>query len=135
MHSDLSYILLDWQIQDLAFRELAFFVLCLAAGGENLSLIDHRHVKQPHDDATCIGMPTSDLSESEADLELATCLGLGYHLDGLPMGSAPEETNLSCFSWHENIALHDSLGPRNHPILKDFYEERKQVYTVDTKLY
>lgn len=89
---DLSVNLLDWQVQDLSFRELAFFILCLAAGGENLSLVDHRRVKKPYDNASYLGMTTSDLSESEVDIELATCLGVGYHMDGLPMGSAPGET-------------------------------------------
>ncbi|CAD6576770.1 MAG: hypothetical protein ASARMPRED_007875 [Alectoria sarmentosa] len=92
MQADLSVSLLDWQVQDLSFRELAFFILCLAAGGENFSLIDHRRVKKPYDNAAYLGMTTSDLSESEAGMELATCLGVGYHMDGLPMGSAPGET-------------------------------------------
>lgn len=90
--ADLSASLLDWQVQDLPFRELAFFILCLAAGGENLSLIDHRRVKKPYDNASYLGMETSELSESEAEMEFATCLGAGYHMDGLPVGSAPEET-------------------------------------------
>ena len=90
--ADLSVSLLDWQVQDLSFRELAFFILCLAAGGENLSLVDQRRVKRPYDDASYLGMTKSDLSESEADIELATCLGAGYHMDGLPMGSAPGQT-------------------------------------------
>lgn len=89
---DLSVSLLDWQVQDLSFRELAFFILCLAAGGENLSLVDHRRVKKPYDNASYLGMTTSDLSESDAEIELATRLGVGYHMDGLPMGSAPGET-------------------------------------------
>ena len=78
--------LLDWQVQDLSFCELAFFILCLAADGEKLSLVDDRRVKKPYDDAFYLRMTTSDLSKSKADIELATCLGVGYHLDGLPMG-------------------------------------------------
>ena len=99
--ADLSVNLLDWQVQDLAFRELAFFILCLAAGGENLSLVDDRRAKRPHDDASYLGIPTSDLSESEAHIELATCLGVGYHMDGLPMGSAPEGTRY----WFEGALI------------------------------
>lgn len=90
--ADLSASLLEWQVQDLPFRELAFFILCLAAGGENLSLVDYRRVKKPYDNASSLGMTTSELSESEADIELATCLEAGYHMNGLPVGSAPGET-------------------------------------------
>ena len=92
MQADVSASLLDWQLQDPSFRELAFFILCLAAGGENLSLVDYRLVKKPYDRALYLGMTTSDLSESGADMELATFLGAGYHMDGLPEGSAPGET-------------------------------------------
>ena len=90
--AELSASLLEWQVQDLPLRELAFFILCLAAGGENLSLVDHRRVKKPYDNASYLGMTTSELSRSEAEMELATCLGAGYHMTGLPMGSAPKET-------------------------------------------
>ncbi len=89
---DLPISLLDWQVQDLLFSELAFFILCFAAGGENLSLIDHDHVKKPYDNALYLGMITSDLSEPDADIELATCFGVGYYMDGLSMGSAARET-------------------------------------------
>lgn len=32
---------------------------------------------------------------SEGDTELATCLGVGYHMTGLPVGSAPKDTKYS----------------------------------------
>lgn len=87
---DLSVTLLSWQAQDLPFRELAFFILCLASGGEHLALVDERRVKLPYNDGLYLGMMTD--GESEGDTELATSLGVGYHMDGLPMGSAPKET-------------------------------------------
>ena len=104
----LSLSLLGWQAQDLPFRELAFFILCLATGGENLSLVDYRSVKHPYSGSLYLGVPQSNMPES--DIELATCLGVGYHMDGLPMGSAPEETKY----WFEGALI--CLTPRlNHP--------------------
>ena len=46
-------------------------------------------------------MTTSALSEPEADIELASCLGVGYHMDGLPVGPAPRETK----SWLEGALI------------------------------
>lgn len=86
----LSVTLLGWQAQNLPFRELAFFILCLATGGENLVLVDQRRVKLPYDEGLYAGITTGN--EPEGDTELASSLGVGYHMDGLPMGSAPKET-------------------------------------------
>ena len=87
---DLSATLLTWQAQDLPFRELVFFILCLAIGGKYLALVDQRCVKDPYGEGLYLGMMAdNDLEDYD---ELATSLGVGYHMDGLPMGSAPQET-------------------------------------------
>lgn len=87
---DLSATLLTWQAQDLPFRELVFFILCLAIGGQYLALVDQRRVKDPYGKGLYLGIMTdNDLGDYN---ELATSLGVGYHMDGPPIGSAPHET-------------------------------------------
>ena len=104
----LSINLLSWQAQDLPFRELAYFILCLATGGEHLALVDQRRVKEPYADCLYIGVMTEDTSEG--DTELATCLGVGYPMKGLPVGSAPKDTKY----WFEDALV--CLVPRlDHP--------------------
>lgn len=87
---ELSATLLTWQAQDLPFRELVFFILCLAIGGQYLALVDQRRVIDPCGKGLYLRMLTdNDLGGYN---EFATSLGVGYHMDGLPMGSAPHET-------------------------------------------
>lgn len=105
---DLSATLLTWQAQDLPFRELVYFILCLATGGEHLTLVDQRRVKKPYSEGLYLGMMKDD--DHEGSIELATTLGVGYHMDGLPMGSAPHETKY----WFEGALI--CLVPRlNYP--------------------
>ena len=105
---DLSIDLLGWQAQDLPFREFAFFILCLASGGDHLALLDQRCIKVPYSGALYLGMTRKD--STEPDIELATYLGVGYHMAGLPIGSAPEETKY----WFAGALI--SLIPRlNYP--------------------
>lgn len=101
---DLSVSLLGWRAQDLPFRELAFFIICLAKGGEHLALTDQRFVNIPYSGALYLGLKTQH--SSELDIELASCLGVGYHMAGLPIGSAPEETKY----WFEGALI--CLEPR-----------------------
>ena len=101
---DLSIGLLGWQAQDLPFRELAFFILCLASGGDHLALLDERCTKMPYPGASYLGITTEGSSEPE--MELATYLGVGYHMAGLPTGSAPEESKY----WFEGALI--CLVPR-----------------------
>ena len=97
--SDLSVALLSWHAQDLPFREFVFFILCLASGGDYLALLDERCMKMPYSGAMYLGMTTED--SSNPDIELATYLGVGYHMAGLPIGSAPEETKY----WFEGALI------------------------------
>ena len=90
LQEDLSVSLLSWQAQDLPFRELVFFILCLATGGEHLTLLDQRRMKIPYSGALYLGITTDN--SPEPSIELASCLGVGYHMADLPIGSAPEET-------------------------------------------
>ncbi len=96
---DLSISLLGWQAQDLPFRELVFFILCLATGGEHLAVVDQRRIRKPYQESLYMGVMSIHMSEGRA--ELATCLGVGYHMDGLPMGSAPNETKY----WFEGALI------------------------------
>ncbi|KAL8896966.1 MAG: hypothetical protein Q9207_007456 [Kuettlingeria erythrocarpa] len=84
---NLRITLLSWTADDLVFRELAFFILCLAAGEEYLRIVDDRRIELPlwtHLYGAIVhGEP------SECERELVSSLGDGFHVDGLPMGSAP----------------------------------------------
>ena len=105
---DLSVGLLGWQAQDLPFREIVFFIICLASGGDHLALLDQHCTKIPYPGALYLGLTTEGSSEPE--VELVTYLGVGYHMAGLPTGSAPEETKY----WFEGALI--CLVPRlNHP--------------------
>lgn len=101
---NLSVSLLSWRAQDLPLRELAFFILCLAKSGEHLALIDMRLLKLPYSMASYVGVKTQ--CTSEIDIELVSLLGHGYHMAGLPKGSAPEETKY----WFEGALI--CLVPR-----------------------
>ena len=102
--NDLSVSLLSWHARDLPFREFAFYILCLASGGDHLALLDERYAKMPYTEALYFGIPTED--SSGTDIELATYLGIGYHMAGLPIGFAPEETKY----WFEGALI--CLVPR-----------------------
>ena len=100
---DLCASLLTWKAEDLPFRELVFFILCLATGGRYLALVDQRRVKDPRGKNLYLRMESNDLEDYD---ELATSLGVGYHMDGLPIGSAPHETKY----WFEGALI--SLVPQ-----------------------
>ena len=101
---NLSVSLLSWHARDLPFREFAFFILCLASGGDHLALLDERYAKMPYTEALYFGIPSEH--SSGTDIELATYLGVGYHMAGLPIGFAPEETKY----WFEGALV--CLVPR-----------------------
>ena len=67
-----------------------------------------RRVKKSYREALYLGIPTGN--DCRGDTELATSLGVGYHMDGLPMGCAPEETKY----WFEGALI--CLTPQlNYP--------------------
>ncbi|KAL8679524.1 MAG: hypothetical protein Q9186_004206 [Xanthomendoza sp. 1 TL-2023] len=45
LEQGLSATLLQWCPKDLAFREFAYTILCLAAGGKHMSMIKQQHIK------------------------------------------------------------------------------------------
>lgn len=74
--------MLGWATQNLPFRELAYFIVCLAVGGKHLALRDRRRAFENGD---YVGIPTENHPEGE--LELVGDLATGYHKLGLPIGS------------------------------------------------
>lgn len=77
----LSVTLLGWTPQDLPFREIAYFILCLAAGGDHFALVDERRVIKPlksayesdHSYAAIVAG-----SQPEGERELISSVGVGY---------------------------------------------------------
>ncbi|KAL8987850.1 MAG: hypothetical protein Q9177_002993 [Variospora cf. flavescens] len=101
---NLRVTLLSWTANDLLFRELAFFILCLAAGGDYLRIVDERRILFP---------PRINLygaidhgKGSEGERELISSIGNGFHLNGQPMGSAPSTSKY----WFEGALV--CLVPR-----------------------
>ncbi|KAL8830794.1 MAG: hypothetical protein Q9170_005577 [Blastenia crenularia] len=88
---DLSVNLLSWTASDLPFREIAFFIICLAAGGDHLAIIDERRIIKPCWSQNFAAHISG--SGSNGPRELITSVGVGFHLEGEPMGSAPDASN------------------------------------------
>ena len=101
----LSVTLLGWTAQDMPFRELAYFILCLAAGGDHSALINRRRIFERDGYAGVVAG-----NDREGEMEFISLLGTGCHKRGLPIGSAPESTKY----WMEGALV--SLVPRlNRP--------------------
>jgi len=83
-HSQLNHLsvtLLGWTAQDLAFREIAFFILCLAAGGDHLALVDERRVIEPpksDDQSEHLHAAIVKGSDPKGGRELISSVGSGY---------------------------------------------------------
>ena len=86
----LSITLLGWTAQDLPFREIAFFILCIAAGGNKLALVDERRIIEPHTNDTYAGLVTG--TDIDDERELISSVAAGYHVEGFPTGSALDES-------------------------------------------
>lgn len=97
----LSVTLLGWTAHELFFREIAYFILCLAAGGDHLTLVDDQRIFKQ---AGYAGMLTG--SDPDDEMEFLGSLGAGYHRQGLPIGLASEDTRY----WFEGALV--SLVPR-----------------------
>lgn len=101
----LSVTLLGWTAHDMPFREIAYFTLCLAAGGNYLTLVDDQRIFKQ---AGYAGVLTE--SDTEDEMEFVGTLGAGYHKQGFPTGMAPEDAKY----WFEGALI--SLVPRlNRP--------------------
>jgi len=72
----LSVTLLGWTAQDLPFREISYFINCLAAGGDQSTLIDERSIVEPYKGSLYAGIAAE--SELDGARELVTSVGVGY---------------------------------------------------------
>lgn len=79
---DLSVTLLGWTAQDLPFREIVFCILCLAAGGDHLALVDERRVIKPPEsqqqEREHLYAAIVKGSDPKGGRELITPVGVGY---------------------------------------------------------
>ncbi|KAL8849084.1 MAG: hypothetical protein Q9221_005928 [Calogaya cf. arnoldii] len=103
--NDLPESVLSWNAEDLAFRELSFHILCLAVGGDYLTVVDNHRTVNPkywrdYYSALIHG------NDPDGERELLTPLGLGYHMDDRPLGTAPYSSKY----WLEGILV--CLVPR-----------------------
>ena len=73
--------------QDLPFREMAYAVLCLAAGGRHVNLLPSRNVSSN----SAFGFIHEEC-EHTADSEFVSILASGAHLQGSSPGTSPEDT-------------------------------------------
>ncbi|KAL6717694.1 hypothetical protein ACLMJK_005609 [Lecanora helva] len=103
--AQLSVALLGWQAQDLPFRELVYFIVCLAMGGKYMSLVDERYIVGEGDYRGVI-----QEHRPGDGLEFVSSLTTGYRKKGMPTGLAPATTKY----WLEGALI--SLVPKlNRP--------------------
>ncbi|KAL8837693.1 MAG: hypothetical protein Q9170_002425 [Blastenia crenularia] len=92
--------MLSWNTEDLPFREVIFFIICLAAGGAHLSLVDERRIcRSSNNDATFVALASDKYPQREK--ELVSPLGSGFHLQDQPVGSAPNSSKY----WFEGALI------------------------------
>ena len=93
----LSMCLLQWTPDDFPFREIAYAILCLAAGGKYTSITLEDKILQTDEYGFIEGGEEEeendgDDNESRILREHVSKLASGSHLKGLLPGSAPNET-------------------------------------------
>ena len=95
----LAHLLLGWKPDDFHFREIAFTIICLASGCQNVSLVeDWRFI---NDDAHgCANLMSS--TDPEEDPEFVAHMGVGAHLNEHAAGSAPQTS----MYWFEGVLVH-----------------------------
>lgn len=94
--ASLAAIFLQLSPQDVPFRETAYAVLCLAAGGTHVNFLPSRNVSS--NDA--FGFVHKGLRYS-ANSEFVSILASGAHLQGSSPGTAPEGT----IYWLDNVLV------------------------------
>lgn len=108
---NLPVTVLSWNAEDLALREFAFHILCLALGGSYLTIVDDRRTIGPYRH----GRPDPEWNEyralihgndSDGEREFLTSLGLGFHKEDQPIGTAPHVSKY----WLEGVLV--CLVPR-----------------------
>lgn len=95
----LAHLLLGWRPDDFPFREIAFTILCLASGRQNVSLMED--LRLADDDAHgCASLMSN--TDRVVEPEFIAHMGVGSHLADNPAGSAPK----SSMYWFEGILVH-----------------------------
>ena len=92
----LAAIFLQQGPQDLPFREMAYAVLCLAAGGRHFNLLPSRNVSSKDTFSFVHEGP-----KYNADSEFVSILASGAHLQGSSPGTSPEGT----IYWLDNVLV------------------------------
>ena len=100
----LSVNLLGWSANSLAFREIVFFILCVAAGGKNLAVVDERRILEPYNRELYLAMISG--CKPDGGRELVSSIGVGYHMHDQPVGSSPNASKY----WFEGVLV--CLVPR-----------------------
>lgn len=95
----LAHLLLGWKLDDFAFREIAFTILCLASGRQNVSIVESLGLVD--DDAHGCANLTNRMSQ-EDEPEFVAHMGVGAHLNANAAGSAPQST----IYWFEGVLVH-----------------------------
>lgn len=95
----LAHLLLGWKPGDLPFREIAFSILCLASGRQNVSLVKDSHLA---DDDSHGYASLKSYTDSDVEPEFMAHMGVGARLNDNPAGSAPN----SFMYWFEGVLVH-----------------------------
>ena len=95
----LAHLLLGWKPDDFPFREIAFTILCLATGRQNVSLVED--VRVANDDAHGSANLMNNTND-DVEPEFLAHMGVGSHFNHNPAGSAPK----SSMYWFEGILVH-----------------------------
>lgn len=94
----LAHLLLGWKPDDFPFREIAFAILCLASGRQNVSLVES--LRLVDDDAHgCANLTSS--TDQEDELEFVAHMGICAHLNANAANSAPQST----MYWFEGVLV------------------------------
>ncbi|KAL8789413.1 MAG: hypothetical protein Q9213_001170 [Squamulea squamosa] len=83
----LRVTILSWTTEDLPFREYVFYILCLAAGGDNVTFVDQRRTLMPPWTNLYRAVVCGD--DPKGKRELVSSLATGFHMKDQPVGSAP----------------------------------------------
>lgn len=93
----LATTLLQLTSSDLLFREMAFAVVCMAAGGSNVTVFSQNHLSNN----AAFGFIKGNKNEYDGSSEFFRVLGSGARRDGESSGSAPKETTY----WFEGVLI------------------------------
>ena len=91
----LAASLLQWSPEDLPFREFAYAILCLAAGGRNIDFIPSENLR------TNDVFGYIDEGQKDNPGSFVSHLASGAHLQDSPPGSSPENT----IYWLDNVLV------------------------------